>query len=208
MTRLDDGKNFDIEVRTGAETLIYRTEEILSNYSAESPLGRGTRVWSARLLVDRKPSGELVAIKDTWIDVDRSREGDVLRTIRDSMNAEGKRELFDAHFLTVLHDGDVYIRDSAQGLHLDDSQLPLYGDRVPEDAPRLDLSMPPPINKKAIPAVGRDFYGDTAGQDPKSLLRGDQVHHRIVFQEVCRPLYTSTSMSESFTILFQICVGA
>ncbi len=84
MTRLEDG-NFNIEVRTGAKTLIYRTEEILSNHSAESILGRGTRVWSARLLVNGEPSGELVAIKDTWIDADRPREGDILRAIRSAI---------------------------------------------------------------------------------------------------------------------------
>lgn len=208
MRRLDNGE-FDIEVRTEAETLVYRTVEILSNYSAESPLGSGTRVWSAQLLVDGEPSGELVAIKDMWIDVDRPREGDILRSIRSSMQAKGKQEVFDTYFLTVLHDGDVYVRDSTQGLYLDESQLVFRGNRIPEDAPCLDLSMTPPLNKNATPAIGRDYYGDSiTDQDQASRLRGEQVHYRIVFREVCRPLYVSTSMGESFSILGQICDGA
>ena len=73
--------------------------------------GRGTRVWEARKLVKNTAMGSSVVIKDSWVDHDKPREGDLLvqlmARLRDTLGVDMKAAA--SYFLTVLRQGDVYI---------------------------------------------------------------------------------------------------
>ena len=76
-TTLDDGsQQYDVVVRLadGAHQT-YRTKRLLSNGGGVYLHGRGTRVWEAVRLENGMETGEIVALKDSWVDEYREREG-------------------------------------------------------------------------------------------------------------------------------------
>ncbi|KAJ3545075.1 hypothetical protein NM688_g5671 [Phlebia brevispora] len=207
MTRLSKGQ-FDVQVRTEhGKTVIYRTEQLLSSHAAEAMLSRGSRVHSARRLVNGQPSGDLVVLKDTWIDADRDREGEILKTIERLANQDGLRG-FDEYFLKVLAHGDVFIQDAKGNLIKDDTQLILHGGSAPIEAKKFDLKTKPPLKKDAEPALGYHYF--CAGQDKSEdfltppVIRGKKVHYRIVFAQVCKPIFVLRSLEQIVKAVAQL----
>jgi hypothetical protein len=79
----------------------------MSSYGAEPLQGRGTRVFEAvELDGNGEPNGSLVVLKDSWVDSDRMREGDILASLHAAADEEDK-QLVEAHFLTTICHGDV-----------------------------------------------------------------------------------------------------
>ena len=59
----------------------YRTKRMISNIGADTLRGRGTRVWEAVELDGNDEEVEVATtcvLKDSWVDVDRSRGGKIL----------------------------------------------------------------------------------------------------------------------------------
>ena len=82
---------YDITVRhvASGEEATYRSEQLVSNISAESVRGRATRVWKVRSLdANGEPVGPIKILKDCWIDEDRKREGTILAKISESATTE------------------------------------------------------------------------------------------------------------------------
>ncbi|KAI9062842.1 hypothetical protein FKP32DRAFT_1676757 [Trametes sanguinea] len=103
------------------EQVVYRTETLLSQVSADGIMGRGSRVWTAHRVITgtRKKTRldeRLVVLKDYWIDSDRKREGNIVNDLRKQALKSTKlpdeqKELFLEHIPTILHHGDVLISD-------------------------------------------------------------------------------------------------
>jgi Fungal protein kinase len=96
----------------------FRTQKMISSIGAERLRGRGTRVFEA-IEIDENGAekGPVVVLKDTWIDHDRPREGDILAQLHDEANPEDKK-LVEKHFLTTVCHGDVWTKSGV----LDDTQ--------------------------------------------------------------------------------------
>ncbi len=97
-------------------TRVYETTRIICD-SANNMRGRATRVYEATVKDLEDPSIiHSVVVKDSWIDVGRSREGDTLAALLEGATPE-ERELF----LTVIQHGVVKINgqdDSTEDLIL------------------------------------------------------------------------------------------
>ena len=69
----------------------FRTMQIISS-GAEPLLGRGTRVFEAvEINENRDPNGSPVVLKDTWVDSDRTREGNVIALLHTEANCEDRK---------------------------------------------------------------------------------------------------------------------
>ena len=76
-------------------------------------------VWKAVQLVDGKLVGDPVVLKDTWVDSDREREGDVYDRIAHSFSHTDESEAFGRYFVEIQLHGDVLIdsvKDCTQNL--------------------------------------------------------------------------------------------
>ncbi|KAF9512938.1 hypothetical protein BS47DRAFT_1362840 [Hydnum rufescens UP504] len=104
---------YDITVRdhSGKER-IFRTKDEISTYGADAVRGRGTR------------ERQLFALKDTWVNMDRPREGDTLRGLRQRLAQKNEIDAL-KHFLTEVTCGDVYEGDAPDhtGDHIQNGKL-------------------------------------------------------------------------------------
>ena len=94
-------------------TKVYKTIGIIADLSSNLR-GRATRVYEA---YDVEDPDSRVVIKDSWVDVNRPKEGDTLSEILDDASEDEK-----AMFLTILVHGVVTIDgkdDLTQDLHMD-----------------------------------------------------------------------------------------
>ncbi|KAI0942787.1 hypothetical protein AcV7_010360 [Taiwanofungus camphoratus] len=200
----DGTPRYDITVRTPeAEEVVYHTIGVLSDVGANAPLGRGTRVWEARKVVGNKEYGDPVALKDSWIDSDRDREGDLSASLRDSASSEEDREDIDARFLTVLHHGDVYIDGNAD----DTRTLMTRSMEIPSECSRYNVHVPPEdILSGSNTGTGHYRTPQEYRQKTHKLppTHHPKAHYRIVFKEVCKPLYKITSLALILKVLSHI----
>jgi Fungal protein kinase len=87
---------------------IFHTKVEISMRGADAMRGRGTRVWSVYDKMDDPEGKTLFALKDAWVNTDRPREGNTLRTLRGRLTEKGKVDAL-KHFLTEVTCGDVHI---------------------------------------------------------------------------------------------------
>jgi hypothetical protein len=106
-------------------TKVYKTIDIIADMSSNLR-GRATRVYEAYEVGN---PGSKVVIKDSWVDVNRPKEGDTLSEILDDASDDEK-----AMFLTVLIHGVVTI-DGREDLTRD---LLMNGYLVSTDPPKSD----------------------------------------------------------------------
>lgn len=185
MTRLENGDGtaqYDIMVRTDTgEELVYRTIELLSTPDVAYTVGRGTRVWKAIKTEHGHITGEPVALKDCWVDSHREREGIINARIRAAATLPTPAYIIPRSLLTVLCHGDVVVSG------IEDRTRVL---QVHEEA--------------AIPSPRGS--SDDSSLDASSV--SEQVHYRIVFQEVGRDLTETTSLCVIFRALMDAANGA
>jgi hypothetical protein len=196
----DDGHE-----RPAVET-VYRTTRIIFDYGADALRGRGTRVFEARRLEDNVEVGELVVIKDVWVDDDREREDRILSQLFNDADDKDK-ELIRKYFLTVLACGDVIVGgkvDHTRDLITRGRDIPRgHKFRLPTKAldPRFkhlsSTGYPPSWDEfelsRAPPATHRRF-------PPK-------VHYRVVFKEVGKPLHDLETLGDGFHLLVDAIAG-
>ncbi|KAI0341452.1 hypothetical protein BDW22DRAFT_1359015 [Trametopsis cervina] len=170
----------------------YRTLDPLANVSAEAAQGRGTRVWKGREIdKNGNVTGNIVVVKDCWIDDDRTREGDTLAAIGQAAQASDNplhKQRFDRHFLHVVCHGDVYIDDEK------DNTFALMRKSAP-----LPSSLPPYELKRLEGAVG---------VAKKALVEhGSKTHYRIVFLECGETIDKLTSAKKICNALHEANTG-
>lgn len=202
MTRVADGK-YDISVHDPVRgKIVYRTERCLHYFQAEAPRGRCTRVWKAREKKSDGTEGSVVALKDTWIDHDRDREGDIIEAvIKDAPDAA--KESLKTALLTVLRHGDVLgpnQEEDSTRIVRDYELYALHGGttydrnghargyaRRTQNGSYVDM---PSTKHDAIPT----FF------DRKT-------HYRIVFKEVGTPLHQMDNLRKVFKALHRVSQG-
>ncbi|PSS17120.1 hypothetical protein PHLCEN_2v3244 [Hermanssonia centrifuga] len=203
MKRLKTDPNvLDITVRSATKRKsVYRTIKMLSDYRTDSLVGRGTRVWEAVRLEKGQPVGPHCALKDVWVEVDRRREGDILRDILDTDTPTKDLKKF---FFTVNRDGDVLVQD---GRPDDTFSVMMRGQLLPDDVLAFDLT--PPAPAPILSESSKMATGSPAAWEEVKVVRMEpslpcaKRHYRIVFKEVCKPIWEETSLHTIFQKLGQ-----
>ncbi|KAF8585411.1 hypothetical protein K439DRAFT_1343467, partial [Ramaria rubella] len=185
----------DIEGANHVET-VFRTTRVLADFSADALRGRGTRVFEAFQLDGDSPDRTPVVIKDSWVDVDRAKEGDIRSEFESEAEAEDKEKI-QQYFMTILNHGEVVINGQADRT-LD---VMLRGQEVPEGSEFK-------LNRRDVTTVSRP---SSIGAHPSvpSLARAPhesvryqhKVHYRIVFKEVGMPIHSVTDQLDIFQAL-------
>ena len=108
---LDDGsQQYDVVVRLADGTCqTYRTKQLLSNGGGVYLHGRGTRVWEAIRLKNGLETGEVVALKDSWVDEHREREGAINARVLGAMALTRDPVQLNETLIPVRAYGDVHI---------------------------------------------------------------------------------------------------
>ena len=193
-----------------SEPFVFRTDGLINDDGAKSPLGRGTRVWRVARLVDGKLDTSSLGrvLKDAWVDEDRDREGKILENIINESESEEERQIIAALFLTPVVSGDVIVEgkpDSTRGCITGATKIPdttLFPLQVPSDHKASHNNNTTSSNTQSpriVPA--------TEEQRAKILKYSQKQHHRIVFVEECVPLSKQTSLLQVFTCLITITEG-
>ena len=104
VTQSDSSVRYDIAVRSASgEVHLYRTLSLEGDSGEHFLLGRGTRVWKARRLENGEEVGELVALKDTWVDDHRPREGYIYERMRSSATSAEDQKALEKIFLGISY---------------------------------------------------------------------------------------------------------
>ncbi|GJE95027.1 hypothetical protein PsYK624_112060 [Phanerochaete sordida] len=193
----DEHGGIQYEIQVGNEW--YRTKRLISAIGAESPRGRGTRVWEVRQLDKRGGTeiGPSLVLKDSWVDEDRLREFRVLDAIHESANSASKKDqaILTTHLLSVHAAADVMVRDVPDDTHtvIRRGMLPPWENTIPvqkdinakkvikDDLPLVDAMLLPP--KKSA----------------EHVVFHRKVHHRVVFKE----MGTTIMEAETFALAFK-----
>ncbi|KAI6140067.1 hypothetical protein EDD17DRAFT_1499893 [Pisolithus thermaeus] len=195
---------YNIAVRTDEEKdLVYQTTRVISDYSADALSGRGTRVFEARLIClngtsvkDAKP----VVLKDSWREGDRDREDIILNQIfADLQNHKGPEQEEEArkYFLTVLAAGNVMVDGN-----IDNTDRLLRESDLPPD--RSSYRLPVDEVPKQKPIRSGEGLTPTFPFVPCSAEHSKvphRTHSRLVFREVCQPLYELRTLDTVFATL-------
>jgi hypothetical protein len=146
-----------------------------------------------------------VVLKDTWVDSNRIREGNVLASIDAAVDSDD-RILFERNFLTRICDGDVWtdfdtlddIANLMRGLSID-----------PNDVPLFELRQMPISESDDPPSESRDLWSMAIIEPPLRLhpRHAPKTHYRIVFKEKCTPIYRIKSLPDVMTVLIETVRG-
>ena len=207
---------YDITVHNAkadnSESFVFRTDGLINDDGAQYLIGRGTRIWRVNRLVDGKPNplapGRV--LKDSWVDEDLDREGDILQSIVNEPGvSEEKQQVIAALFLTPVVNGDVVIegkRDSTHGCITDATVIP--------DATPFPVRIPPghqPSHKDGMADPTTQSFHQivpaTEGQRAEIRNRSRKQHYRIVYVEECEPLSKQTSLLKVFKCLKDMTSG-
>ncbi|KAF8877519.1 hypothetical protein BD779DRAFT_1650263 [Infundibulicybe gibba] len=173
----------------------FQTTGLLANF-ADSPLGRGTRVWKGFFTDD--PERKSAVLKDCWAECDRELEGDVLATLRRKYAKLRKRNKpnFDDHFLTVAAHGKIRLAGG-----LEDDTHAMMNDRLPVADHWLDVTRNSgrPHRSAGI-GKGSDPQEAECSVDRELNFR-KRCHYRISFEEVGKPLHDVTNLRDYMAAL-------
>jgi hypothetical protein len=217
-----DGKHprYDITVldESTAEAVTFRTTRLISNISACSIRGRGTRVWEVRQLgPDGEPIGEPGVLKDSWPDADRTREATILGSIR---NATPQQNFLHRALLTIMANGDVNIDGIIDQTMDQDTRLAVtrsphgepgkrflltqldYSEKGIERRNRQDQS-----NQSQVKGSQLCAYSVSEVAQAVDVTYSPKIHSRVVFREVCKSLNEEKKLSTIFTALKDACGG-
>ena len=179
--------HYDIVVRSpnGTEE-VYRTQQLLAGSGHYYPMSRGTRVWKAIKLESGKEVGTPVALKDAWVDVNRAREGATSASVLEYAVSDAHQTALHDSLLTVLTHGDVFVA----GVRDCTRPLPTGEETAYDAVPSCPES----------PEVRRMLSWRSA--------RVQQVHYRVVHEQIGVPLGEFTSLKTVFGALRDACGGS
>jgi hypothetical protein len=155
-----------------------------------------------------EPNGSLVVLKDSWIDSDRMREGDILTLLHAAADEEDK-QLIEGHFLTTICHGDVrtdlnIVDDTAtalmRGLKITKEHALLF-QLERKSTIRSETSAPGAENSRAL-------CTQLVAPPRDSIRYAPKTHYRIVFKEVCTTIDTMRSLPDVMGVLTETVSGA
>ena len=168
----------------------YRTKQLLSDAGGVYLQGRGTRVWTAVRLENGSETGELVVLKDSWVDEYREREGSINNRIRRAAVLQEDRDKLDASIVQVALYGDVYVAGVPDRTRL-----------VPDSECLIGLVL------QSLSAITDRVNPRRAASSKKRLFTGPQIHTRIVYKDVGRPISNARLLSPFFSALAKVTEG-
>ncbi|KAJ3553717.1 hypothetical protein NM688_g3466 [Phlebia brevispora] len=211
MQRIGDTDKFIITVNTGeGEELRFRTINLLSRSSADALRGRSTRVWKSEQVDenDQVLDPGPFALKDTWIDADRAREGEIIAALRDLGEPGSKdRSVIENALLSVHCHGDVSIngqqdltlRDDAEKYNTDHTLFEV--EREKRSAERQHERTFEKRVRKSTPV------GSTRTPKEEVPQYHRKAHYRIVYGEVGTPLHSVDSLQNVYVGLGNVVRG-
>ncbi|KAJ3780443.1 hypothetical protein GGU10DRAFT_380622 [Lentinula aff. detonsa] len=195
---------------------VYKTVTALSDYSADNPLGRATRVWKVQ-----DAQGNTCVLKDLWLEHDRLEEHQIYENIiqdvenSNSATPESKakaRKVVVDRLLTPLE----HCRVKVSGIADDDTNLVIlrgYDVNKARTVALMSTSQPNPRNKQSFGFSSPDDQGaefitqasqDSGLQVPQRVVHNLQeteipndqrYHYRIVFQEYATTIYDERNLA-------------
>ncbi|KAF8841825.1 hypothetical protein BDN67DRAFT_1010350 [Paxillus ammoniavirescens] len=187
---------------------VYRTVAIISDFGADAMTGRGTRVFKAYLKSRQGKAVsapvEHVVIKDAWRDLDRDREDQILQNIFNDIGQDRKEDA-KQYFLTVLRAEDVSIKGRT-----DDTLLMLHEQTTWGNCSWYDVWPDrEPSRRSHVSSVGHTPACLTRQGIPPAPSANIQLkkHFRIVFKEVCQPIFKLKSLSDVLETLLHAVAG-
>lgn len=213
---------YDIEVHAKDGVEKYRTRSSLSLVQADELLGRCTRIYKAvRLGKNGKPiPRKFYSIKDTWIEDDRDREGEIYRTIlREAESMPVRHKALKELLLNVVADGDVMVNDEKL-LTRDPQTYAVYPDS--DDTRRFGETKPyflnlaegdvPRAEKRRL--LTRTKIATSISAPPDHLVHRQQpklyhrmVRYRMVSSDVGKALHTETDLSKAYSVIGRLVRG-
>lgn len=196
----------------------------ISLSGADGIIGRGTRVWAARELLDNgEQSDDIVAIKDYWIDADQEREGDVVQSIMDAAPDEAGRAKLKNHIVDILCHGDVHRNHT--GIVKRDGEHPEVVHVIAPDS-TCDLREAIARREAAVESQRQRAHAARIASQSDQLasgvyspysyfapikerrpLAGVRIHNRLVMKQVGRSLHSEKSLRTAFSALHDVCTG-
>lgn len=188
----DRKPRFDITIHAedGSEA-VFRTTRLISFIGTASMQGRGTRVWEAKRIKDGKEYGELVVLKDCWVDADRLREGTTIQMIREADISEEGRKVLDQGILTVICHGDVQMKggvvDHTQDLLTRGKEISLKHGQFPLQTYSVNLAQEMSYDAGQSSCFSDAQQGSSSNQGSglsgtkrgsNTAPKGDAGHHR------------------------------
>ncbi|EED78857.1 predicted protein [Postia placenta Mad-698-R] len=208
-----------VQDESGKADVWYRTHRVLADHGAHGGPGRGTRVWEAYELTGQhgEKRGNPVALKDSWIDHNRPKEGQTMEEIHASVKESNPEDyyLLQKSLLTVLRHGTVSVKigrrwevDHTRDLmrrELDPSSD--YGSfklrELREDGISSENIESTESNFPSNAGTGhhRSHAPQQRPSTPAPRLHHPRVHYRIVFEEVCVRICDLTSLEDIVHVL-------
>ncbi|KAG2127699.1 hypothetical protein DEU56DRAFT_915674 [Suillus clintonianus] len=192
--RIHDGKDFQYKFIIGDE--VFTTTCELATYGADSTVGRGPCVYE---VTDAK--GKKVAIKDSWREVERQSEGEILENILTSCAEKLQpEELADAkrHFVGVRLWKDVIIDDSR-----DETLDPMVAEEHNRSWVSIDVNpiLSAGLHLSSTSQLSASFPTQLGIITHKETCIPRRVHTRIVLHDVGVALKDVTSLADNLTCL-------
>jgi hypothetical protein len=224
-SHVDEGRRqYIIEV----EGKVYTTMAIILDSSADSPFGRGTRIWKVK---DRE--GKIRVLKDLWLEFDRVPEHEILERIIDDIknsgepNADKMAESFHQRTLTPL----AFCKLAVDG-ETDDTKSVMMGGFDLAGQPVVDLVTAQTPASASQQSVGpslpsdRDHPSQSLASEsttlasstrshipprqplvPEQSVQSRRYHYRIVFEQYATTIYNERSMSNIINTLGDVVIG-
>ncbi|KAJ3748344.1 hypothetical protein DFH05DRAFT_1472306 [Lentinula detonsa] len=222
----DDRRQYKIEV----DGKYYITLRVLSDFAADSPLGRATRVW--KVINDE---GNIHVLKDVWLDHSRMEEHKIREAILEDVqrlkNGQRYAEVLKNYMFTPIAYGKVHVG----GLADDTTDVMLGGYNVVEGDMVPLITPTPAANKNTTGSMGMRTPADrdslhshplsdvdehspnSSSQTPRRtiLFAPDKVdknklthhrryHYRVVFKEYAKTIYEERGLDNIFRALAEV----
>ena len=158
-----------IDINQKVVTKIYNTTDTIADMSSNLR-GRATRVYEAYEVGN---PGSMVVIKDSWVDVNRAKEGDTLHELLKDASDDEK-----AMFLTVLIHGVVTI-DGREDLTRD---LLMNGYLVNTDPPKSNNNAGNSGNNVDALVEMMADAGIAVDGGVEDITQGDHIHTATIFE--------------------------
>jgi len=197
---------YDISLQSQEGSIsVYRTTRVISDFGFEALRGPATRIFEAYLKPDALAGSLLdhpahVVIKDSWRESSRKREDEIRAEIlSDLEQAKGiEAAAVDMkYFLTIREAVDVTVDGK-----IDDTHQLLRSSPLPDNCVWRQISASPALSQTCHTLSVGYPPSDISGPDvPKPTGIHHRTHSRVVFAEVCTPLFEVRNLDDAFKML-------
>lgn len=197
------------------EEMEFLATDILSNIGADPLRGRGTRVFKIHRLENGAETGDEMALKDCWMDADRTREGEIMGSIlQDAIKAGSKENIqeLEEGLLSVFLHGDVHVAGKLDCTLTKDQRSELFAEddlflvhRSDLNKKKFNALLSKGLQERAVKGSHRSKSDFIHRSNLSPIMYCPKKHYRIVFKEACKPLAEESGLCRIFFILGKVC---